>query len=195
MSGEVIIVSGFAGSGKSTLAEKIAEHFELRCIHASSLLRELKSKTTDELNIGHTEAGTGWWESKEGGEFLRKRMENGSIDRKLDEILLEEIKKGEVVIDSWTMPWLSKRGYKIWLNASLENRAKRVAERDNLPFEEVKEKIAERDKDTTAIYEKLYGFKMGADIKPFDFVLDTDDIDEEEVFKIVKEKLQEYFSK
>lgn len=178
-----IIVSGFAGSGKSTLAENLARHFGLKCVHASDVLKQMLEKDIESIDLGKTAGGTGWWESEDGKKFMKQRIADGTLDRILDKKLLETIQQGNVVVDSWTMPWLSKAGYKIWLNTSIDERAKRVSERDSLPIEEVKKKIAERDIETAQIYEKLYGFQMGKDLTPFNLVLNTDSMEIGEVFE------------
>ena len=178
----LIIVSGFAGSGKSTLAEKLAEHFNIEFVHASDLLHQLRSKAPKALDTKHTKAGSGFWESSEGKKYLHERERDGSMDRELDALLLEIAQKGNVVLDSWTMPWLCKKGFKIWLKTDPKARAKRVAERDGIEEKEVLEKIKERDKITAQIYEKLYGFKLGPDEKVFDLIIDNSNLKKQEVF-------------
>ena len=59
-------------------------------------------------------------------------MGDPAFDKRIDEKLLELAKQGNVVLDSWTMPWLLKGGFKIWLEASSTVRAKRVVTRDNI---------------------------------------------------------------
>ncbi|AJF59897.1 MAG: cytidylate kinase family protein [Candidatus Diapherotrites archaeon] len=187
----LIIVSGFAGSGKSTLTEKLAKALGLKFVHASDLLRQLKSKKTGKLDAEHTKSGSGWWESKEAEEYMKKRENDSSMDERLDKELLKIAEKGSVVLDSWTLPWLSKKGFKIWLEASAETRAKRVAERDSIPFGKVKKKIVERDKKTAAIYKRLYGFELGKDKKPFHLVIDTNNLNESQTFEIALNKIKE----
>ncbi len=185
----VIIVSGFAGSGKSTLAQKLADKFDMKCIHASGILRELLEKHVDDITDGAGK-NTGWWESKEGRKFLENRTKDGKFDRMLDKKLLEIIEQGNVVLDSWTMPWLSKKGFKIWLNAGVEIRAKRVSGRDSKSIEEVEESIRERDEKTAKIYKELYGFELGIDLSPFDIILETDKLKKHEVFEKTVEALK-----
>ncbi len=84
----VIIVSGLAGSGKSTLAQDIAKKFDMKCIHASGILRELLKKDVDDITDGAGK-NTGWWESAEGRKFLENRTKDGKFDRMLDKKLLE----------------------------------------------------------------------------------------------------------
>ena len=96
-------------------------------------------------------------------------------------------------MDSWTMGYLSKKGFKIWLKASVETRAKRIAKRNNQSIEEVLKAIKLKEEKTTEIYKKLYGFTLGEELKKFDLVIDTETISELEVRKIVLEKLKEVF--
>lgn len=187
----LIIVSGFAGSGKSTLAESIGKAYGLPVVHASHLLQQLKQKGMTELDTENTKAGSGWWEGKEAQEYMKQRQKDSSMDKALDKELLAIAEKGNVVLDSWTMPWLCDKGIKVWLNAKAETRAKRVSERDNLKYQDVLKKIKERDKKTAAIYKKIYGFEMGKDYSPFDIVIITDKLQQEDVKKIAIQKIKE----
>jgi cytidylate kinase len=94
-------------------------------------------------------------------------------------------KKGDVILDSWTMPWLLKKGFKIWLEGSAEKRAERIAERDKISFNEALEALKRKERRTKEIYKKMYGFSLGEDYAPFNFILDTDILNEEEVFQIL----------
>jgi len=173
----IICISGLPGCGKSTVAKKLAEHYGLRYISGGDSLKALA------IELGYRPADRGWWETPQGLNFLKKRLEDPSFDKKVDEKLLELAKEGNVVLDSWTMPWLSKEGFKIWLEASPEKRAKRMAERDGISFEKALALLKEREKKTKAIYRKLYGFKLGEDYSPFNVILDTNLLNAEEVFK------------
>ncbi len=176
--GKVIIcISGLPGCGKSTVAKKLAQKYRLRYVSGGDALKELA------VEAGFKPSGEDWWETEEGKRFLNKRMEDPNFDRKVDEKLIEIAKEGNVILDSWTMPWLLDEGFKIWLDASLEVRAARAAKRDKIDFEEAKKLIREREKKTREIYSKLYGFNLGEDFSPFHIILDTDKLDANEVFK------------
>lgn len=191
----LIIVSGFAGSGKSTLTEKLASQFGIPFVHASDVLKQLRTKKPEQIDAKKTEAGKGFWESKEGDAFMKQREIDDSTDKALDKMLLEIADKENVVLDSWTMPWLCKKGFKIWLHASPKVRAKRVSERDKLEEKKVLEKIIERDKKTAELYKKIYGFSIGEDLEPFQLVINTDNLKEKEVFGIAYQKVSEYYKK
>ena len=173
----IICISGLPGCGKSTVAKKLAQKYRLRYVSGGDALKELA------IEAGFKPSGEDWWETEEGRRFLNKRMKDPNFDRKVDEKLIEIAKEGNVVLDSWTMPWLLDEGFKIWLDASLEVRAARAAKRDKIDFEEAKKLIREREKKTREIYSKLYGFNLGEDFSPFHIILDTDKLDANEVFK------------
>ena len=175
----VVCISGMAGTGKSTLAKKLAQKYGLKYYSGGDALRALAAEK------GYNSSSNGWWESPEGLSFLEQRKANGSFDKAVDEKLLEYADKGNVLLDSWTMPWLVKHGFKIWLAASVEKQAQRIAQRDKMTVEEALQALKEKEARTKAIYKQLYGFALGEDFAPFNLVLDTDNLSAEEVFQVL----------
>ena len=175
----VICISGMAGTGKSTLAKKLAQKYNLKYYSGGDALKDLAKDEGYDINA------QGWWESPVGLDFLQKRVNDPKFDKAVDNKLLEYANQGNVLLDSWTMPWLLKGGFKIWLEASFEKRAARVAERDNLTYTEAVKVLGEKEGHTKSIYKTLYGFSLGDDLAPFDFVLDTDNLNAPEVFEVL----------
>jgi cytidylate kinase len=175
----VICISGMTGSGKSTVAKKLADKYGFDYFSGGNALKALAQEE------GYDSDVTGWWETAEGLKFLQQRMGDPAFDKRIDEKLLELAEQGNVVLDSWTMPWLLKDGFKIWLEASPQVRAKRVVTRDDISIEEAIEAMKEKDEKTRQIYNRLYGFDLGNDLSPFNFVLATDELDPDEVFHAV----------
>jgi cytidylate kinase len=175
----VICISGMAGTGKSTLSKKLAKKYKLRYYSGGDALKALAAEK------GYNSSKRGWWESKEGLKFLEKREKNLEFDKAVDDKLLEHAQQGRVLLDSWTMPWLLKTGFKIWLFASVERRAERIAKRDRMHTKEALPVLKEKEARTKAIYKKLYGFTLGEDFEPFDMVLDTDALNAGEVFQVL----------
>src|SRR3989338_4289699 len=141
-----ILICGLSGSGKSGVAEIVAKKLNLRLIHTSGILRQLFEKKIEEIDLQKGLKNKGFWESNEGKKLYKQRLEGiskkeKSVDELLDEKLLKEIEKGNVVMDSWTMPWLSKKGLKVWLKTSNKVRGKRLAKRDNLSEKEVMKRV------------------------------------------------------
>ena len=175
----VLCISGMAGTGKSTLSQKIAQNYNLKCYSGGDALKELAKEA------GYTISDQGWWESPVGLSFLKIRVNDPKFDLEVDNKLLSYAQQGNVLLDSWTMPWLLKDGFKIWLMASMDKRAARVAERDQISIPEAYKVLEEKEAQTKAIYEKLYGFNLGEDYSPFNFVLDTDNLNADEVFSVL----------
>ncbi len=175
----VVCISGMAGTGKSTLAKKLARKYNLKYYSGGDALKELAKQEGYDVSVN------GWWETPVGLNFLNKRVNDPKFDMAVDEKLLEYSTQGNVLLDSWTMPWLIKGGFKIWLQASFTKRATRVAERDGISFQEAVKVLEEKEAHTKAIYKALYGFVLGEDLAPFDFILDTDNLNADEVFEVL----------
>lgn len=176
----VICVCGMAGSGKSTVAKRLAERYGLKYYSGGDALKAVAA------DMGYRTTGEGWWETEEGIRFLKKRGESLDIDRKVDEKLLEWAEPGGAVLDSWAMPWLLKKGFKIWLEASEQTRVQRMAERDNLSSQEARRFLREKEARTKTIYRQLYGFRLGEDLTPFHLILDVDTLGKDEVFETLQ---------
>lgn len=168
-----------AGTGKSTLAKKIARKYCFEYCSGGDALKALA------IERGYRSLRNGWWESEEGIRFLQDRSHDPKFDEAVDEKLSELAQRGGVVLDSWTMPWLLKKGFKIWLEASPDERAKRIAERDHISVEEALGASRRKEEKTKTIYKQLYGFSLGEDFAPFHLILDTNNLKSEEVFQVI----------
>jgi cytidylate kinase len=126
--------------------------------------------------MGYSTKREDWWDTIEAKKFMQDRKTNPSFDKKVDKKLVKIVKNGGAVITSYTLPWLVKEDsvIKLWLRGSPENRAMRLANRDNIDFSAAKRIIALRDEENKKIYYKLYGFRFGEDLAVFDYVLNTD---------------------
>lgn len=174
----IVCIGGLAGSGKSTLARRLAEKYKLDYVSGGDALRALAAEE------GYRNPGRGWWETNEGLRFLDERTKDKMFDEAVDRKLLQIARKGNVVLDSWTMPWLLECAFKMWLEASPEKRAVRIARRDRMSYGEALTALKRKEKQTKAIYKRLYGFHLGEDFAPFDFILDTNHLRSQEVFRI-----------
>lgn len=175
----VICICGMAGSGKSTLAKKLAKKYGLEHYSGGDALKVLA------VEEGYKTIKRGWWESQEGMRFLERRSKDPKFDEAVDKKLLEMAQQGNVILDSWTMPWLLKEGFKILLEASPEKRAERIARRDSISVKKALKALKSKEEKTKDIYKKLYGFKLGEDFAPFHLILDTNNLSKEEVFRIL----------
>jgi cytidylate kinase len=175
----VICLAGLTACGKSTVARRLARKYGLEYVSGGTTLKELA------LKMGYTAKEKGWWETDEGMRFLEERLSDPQFDKKIDSELLKWADRGNVVLDSWTMPWLLKQGFKIWLEVSPKERAKRLARRDSINSEEAEKVIYAKDGKTKMIYENLYGFKLGEDYSPYDLILNSELLTSDQVFEVL----------
>ena len=182
-----IIISGPPAIGKTTIAKGLAKEFGLVYLSGGDILKELAKDEGFEVK------GNDWWDTQEGMNFLSQRQKNSEFDKKVDDKLKKLFSKGEVVITSYTLPWLVDGGIKIWLSGSKENSAQRMINRDNLSETDALEIVQKRYNENKIIYKTLYGFKFGDDLSVFDKIIETDDLNAEQVLEIAKSTVRKYF--
>ena len=172
-----IIISGPPAIGKTTIAKGLAKEFDIEYLSGGDILKELAAEQ------GFQTEGDDWWDTQEGINFLDQRKKNPEFDKNLDEKLKEIFLKDNVVITSYTIPWIVDHGIKIWLDGSLENSAKRMRTRDNVSVEESSQIAKKRYDENKTIYKQLYGFEFGKDLSVFHKIIKTDDLNASEVLK------------
>ena len=180
-----IVISGWPAVGKTTIACKLAEEFDIVMYNGGDILKMLA-----EEDKGYSVKRDDWWDTIEAKKFMEERNSDPSFDKKVDDKLIQIVKKGGAVITSYTLPWLvvdeSIIIIKFWLRGSPENRAKRMANRDGIGFAEAERITKLRDEENKRIYYKLYGFRFGEDLTVFDYVLNTDRLSLDSLIEISK---------
>jgi CMP/dCMP kinase len=177
-----IVISGWPAVGKTTIAGNLAEEFGLILYNGGDILKMLAAE------IGYHTDRPDWWDTDEAKKFMLERKFNLSFDKKVDKKLTEIIKKGGAVITSYTLPWLIKEDsvIKFWLKGSRDNRAKRMANRDDINMSEAEKIIKLRDEENLQIYNTIYKFKFGKDLSVFDYVLNTDKLSLASLIEVTK---------
>ena len=125
--------------------------------------------------------------------FLSQRQENSEFDKKVDHKLKKHFLDGNVVITSYTLPWLVEGGVKIWLDGSKENSAQRMTTRDNMSKDSALEIVQKRYQENKKIYKELYGFEFGEDLSVFDKIIETDGLNASQVLDIAKTDVRKLF--
>jgi len=175
-----IVISGWPAVGKTTLATALAKELGYRQYNGGDVLKLLASEK------GYSVSGDDWWDTDEAKNFMEERESNPYFDIEVDRKLVEIVRHGDVIVTSYTLPWLVPESIKIWLKGSRSNRIRRMAKRDNLNLKRAKEIILQRDENNVRIYHNLYGYEFGKDLTVFDFVLDTDLLDLNSLISISK---------
>ena len=182
-----IIISGPPAIGKTTVAKGLAEEFDLVHLSGGDILKELAK------DKGFDTKGNDWWDTQEGMNFLIERQENSEFDKNVDDKLKKLFSKGNVVITSYTLPWLVDGGVKIWLSGSKKNSVQRMTIRDNLSETDALGIVEKRYNENKIIYKTLYGFEFGEDLSVFDKIIETDGLDVEQVLEVAKSTVREFF--
>jgi len=153
----VVAISGQPGSGKTTVAREVARVLKLPMVSSGSIFRELAAKYGMDLL-----------------EFHRYAEQNTEIDKMVDSIALERAKAGNVVLEGHLTAWIV-RPYAdvcIYLKASKDVRARRVALRDGVSFDAALREIEERERLNKKRYLAIYEIDID-NLSIFDLVLDT----------------------
>lgn len=182
-----MIISGPPAIGKTTIAKGLAKEFRLKYLSGGDVLKEL---ARDE---GFNTERDDFWDTEAGMKFLNMRKENPEFDKIVDEKLKKMFLNEDVIITSYTLPWLVEDGIKIWLAGSQEISAKRMTTRDHISYEEALGIVKKRYDENKMIYKKLYGFNFGDDFSVFDETINTDGLGPGEVLKLAKEVVKNHY--
>lgn len=154
----LITVSGPAGSGKSTLAANLARELSFDHVSGGDIFREIAAErglTPLELN--------------------RLAENEDQIDRDLDRRLRSTAREeDDLVLESRLAGWMAGEyaDLRIWLDAPLDVRATRIADREEKPVEQAREETLARAESEAARYEEYYGIHID-DLSIYDLVINT----------------------
>lgn len=154
----LLTVSGPPGSGKSTNAELLAERFDLDYISGGDIFRELADER------GYTPV-----------EFNELAEEEDQIDRDLDRRLRTVAATQEdVLLESRLAGWLAAEhaDLRFWLDAPLDVRAERIAEREDKTVEEARAVTERREQSEAKRYQELYDVDI-EDLGIYDIAINT----------------------
>jgi cytidylate kinase len=174
------------------IANAIGKKYNLKTIHPSGVLRKLCEKQP--IDIDKTEYNTGFWESKKGVKIFNDRLEaKEPLDIQATKIVINELYKGNVVVDSRDLPRLTNNGIKIYLKADMKIRAKRVSKRSNITYEQSMKILKMKYDKTRELFQKLYNIDITKNREVFDYILETDNLTEKEVCKKVCDFLEKRY--
>jgi len=184
-----IVISGWPAVGKTTIAENLAKDFNLKLWNGGDILKMMAYERGYSSSLNHD-----WWDTEEAAKFMKERNDNPNFDREVDNRLIELVKEGNVVITSYTLPWISDATINFWLQGSVDNRSKRMSMRDKIDINTAKKIVQRRDVENKLIYQKLYQFEFGEKLDVFDFVMNTDILSLESLIIISKNIVENVIS-
>ncbi|MGI0086554.1 MAG: (d)CMP kinase [Nitrosotalea sp.] len=182
-----VIISGPPAIGKTTIAKSLAKEFDLKYISGGDVLKEMAKEE------GFQTEKDDFWDTEAGMKFLNMRKGNPEFDKIVDEKLKKMFLTEDVVITSYTLPWLVKDGIKIWLAGSQEISSKRMTTRDHISYEHALGIVKKRYEENKMIYKKLYGFNFGDDLSVFDEIINTDGLGPIQVLELAKKAVKNHY--
>ncbi|MDE1764201.1 MAG: AAA family ATPase [Thaumarchaeota archaeon] len=182
-----VIISGPPAIGKTTIAKGLAKEFGLKYLSGGDVLKDMAKEE------GFETKRDDFWDTEAGMKFLNMRKGNPEFDKIVDEKLKKMFVTEDVVMTSYTLPWLVKDGIKIWLAGSQEISAKRMTTRDNISYGDASGIVKKRYEENKMIYKKLYGFNFGDDLSVFDEIINTDGLGPEQVLELAKKAVKNHY--
>ena len=182
-----VIISGPPAIGKTTIAKGLANELSLRYLSGGDVLKEMAK------DQGFNTDRDDFWDTEAGMSFLNIRKRNPEFDKQVDERLKKIFLNDNVIITSYTLPWLVRDGVKIWLSGSQEASAKRMTIRDHISIESAIEIVKKRYEENKMLYKKLYGFNFGDDLSVFDTVINTDGLGPDQVLEQAKKAVRNFY--
>lgn len=164
-----ITIGGLSGSGTTTVADLLSKELELELISAGEMFRAIAKEKSLQL-----------WE------FSKLAENNDDFDRWIDEKQGEEAMKRENVIVEGRLSgfFVPAAELKIWLKAPLEIRARRVAGREGIAYEDALSAMKSREQSEHKRYEQYYGINLD-DLSIYDLVIDSHRWREDGIVKII----------
>ena len=165
----IITVSGLHGVGKSVYAKEIAKRYSLKYISSGMIFRQYAKKLG--LSIS---------------ELTDLANRDFSIDKYIDDLVVKEASKGNVVADGLLTGWMlrDKANIKFWFKAKDLIRYKRIADRDGIPIDVAIKETKHREEIEKVRFKKYYGIDI-TDLSIYDYVIDTSYLSIDDILSIL----------
>jgi cytidylate kinase len=171
----VVTIDGPSGAGKGTIADHISKKLMIEHFSASDVFYQIAA----DRGISHVEL------AKKAGK---------EVDLEVDRRTLQRGLENNCVIDSRIASWVlgDYSDLKIFVTADLEERAKRIAKREDMELERAIEETEKRDEENSRRYQDYYGIETD-ELEIYDLVVDNTDLSIEKQNELVEKVLQDVF--
>jgi cytidylate kinase len=168
-----ITVGGPPGSGTTTLARLIKRNLGFDHIYAGMIFRELAKERGMSLE-----------------EFSAYAEENEEIDNLVDDKQRELSEQyRDCVVEGRVAAYFVDADIKIWLTAPFDERARRIAKRENKNLGKSKKEIKTREKSEKKRYKRFYNLDI-ENLSVYDLIINTAQWEPAGVYKIIKKAIE-----
>ncbi|UCG69821.1 MAG: AAA family ATPase [Thermoplasmata archaeon] len=167
----IITIGGPPGSGKTTEAKLLSKELGKDVFVIGEIFRSLAKERGCSL-----------------AEFGEIASKDHTIDMEIDKKTVEMAKSDDFILEGRLAGVMLQRNnipaYKIWLDADIKTRTKRITKREGDDINEIGHRILERENCEKKRYEDIYGIRLD-EREIYDLVIDTSNISAEDVVKII----------
>lgn len=164
-----ITISGLSGSGTTTIARLLSKELGMELISAGEMFRAMakdRNLLVEQFSevAEHTDEFDRWVDRRQREEAMKR-----------DDLIIEGRLSGFFV---------PQADLKIWLKAPMEVRARRVASREKIAYEDALSAMKRREQSEYMRYAKYYGIHLD-DLSLYDLVIDSSRWNESGILKLI----------
>ncbi|MGZ7046852.1 MAG: (d)CMP kinase [Methanobacterium sp.] len=164
----IITISGLAGSGTTTATKVLSRKMGIPYISAGDIFRQMAVEKNMELI-----------------QFSKFAEENESIDIEIDKRQSQIAKENkDIIIEGRLSGYFVDADLKLWFIAPLDVRTRRIAEREDKPFEIVSEEIIKRSKSEAKRYKEIHNIDI-ENMEVYDLIINTGNFHPESIADII----------
>ena len=164
----IITVSGPAGSGTTTASKILSQKIGIPYISAGDIFRQMAAERNMDIL-----------------EFSKFAEENEDIDIEIDKRQSQIAKEHDnLIIEGRLSGHFVDADLKLWFIAPLDVRTKRISQRENKPYEIVKEEILTRSKSEAKRYHEIHNIDI-ENLEIYDLIINTGNFHPESIADII----------
>jgi predicted cytidylate kinase len=160
-----ICISGLSSSGKTTLGEAVSKDLKIMHVTKHKVDSFIKNETTIRKSLIQT----------------AEKIHADLFDKEIAKLA----EGNDCVVTTWLGPWMVKDAtIKIWVEASLDERARRWSGMNKKSLQEGKAYIKEKDELTIKAFKELYNINV-EDHDFFDMMINTERLNINEAVSLI----------
>ena len=160
----IICISGYTGAGKDAIGMRLSKALNIRHVN-----RSYKEFVKDHMDV-----------------IKFSEEADAKFSKNFDGEVIKAAHAGSCVVTTWLGPWVIKDAdIRVWLHASIEERARRKAKDLGMSTSEAISYIKKRDMSTAGMAKRAYGSSMLEDRSAFDVEINTEKVMPEEAVSML----------